>query len=95
MKAVWNKTVIAESDTTILVEGNHYFPFKSIKEKYFKKTSLTSFCGWKRMAKYYSVTVDGKTLQNCALYYEEPSDAAKKIKEMVAFWNGVEVIKSK
>jgi uncharacterized protein (DUF427 family) len=95
MKAVWNNSVIAESDATILVEGNHYFPSESIMEKYFQKTSLTSFCGWKGMAKYYSVTVDGKTLENCAWYYEEPNDAAKKIKGMIAFWNGIEVIQSK
>jgi len=92
MKAVWNNTVIAESDSTVIVEGNHYFPADSIEKKYFKKTTLTSVCGWKGMANYYSLTVDGKTLTDCAWYYAEPNDAAKKIKGMIAFWNGVEVI---
>jgi len=92
MKAVWNNTVLAKSDSTILVEGNHYFPADSIEKKYFQKTTLTSFCGWKGKANYYSVTVDGKTLKDCAWYYAEPNDAAKKIKGMIAFWNGVEVI---
>ena len=90
MKAIWNDTVIAESDDTVVVEGNHYFPIDSIKSEY-EKTSLTTFCGWKGMANYYSVTVNGKTNKECAWYYAEPNDAAKKIKGMVAFWNGVEV----
>ena len=61
MQAIWNGTVIAESEDTILVEGNHYFPFDSIKEEYYTKTELTTFCGWKGMANYYSVTVNDKT----------------------------------
>lgn len=92
MKAVWNNVMIAESDSTIIVEGNHYFPYDSIKEEYFHKTTLTSFCGWKGMANYYSITIHGKTLKDCAWYYSEPNDAAKKIKGMIAFWNGIEVI---
>lgn len=91
MKAVWHDTVLAESDNTIVVEGNHYFPPNSIKEQYFEKSDYTSFCGWKGMANYYSVKVDGKTNENCAWYYAEPNDAAKKIKGHVAFWNGVTV----
>ena len=91
MKAIWNDVVIAESDDTVVVEGNHYFPSDSIKQEYFKKTDLTTFCGWKGMANYYSVTVNGKTNKDCAWYYAEPNDAAKKIKGMVAFWNGVKV----
>ena len=61
MKAIWNKVVIAESDNTVVVEGNHYFPIDSIKKEYFEKSALTSFCGWKGVANYYSVTVNGKT----------------------------------
>jgi len=61
MKAIWNNVVIAESDTTEIVEGNHYFPFDSIKPEFFTKTELTTVCGWKGKANYYSVTVDGKT----------------------------------
>jgi uncharacterized protein (DUF427 family) len=91
MKAIWNDTVIAESDDTVIVEGNHYFPADSIKEEYFQKTDLVSFCGWKGMANYYSVTINGKTNKDCAWYYAEPNDAAKKIKRMVAFWNGVKI----
>jgi len=91
MQAIWNGTVIAESDNTVVVEGNHYFPIDSIKIEYFQKTDQTSFCGWKGMANYYSVTVDEKTNKDCAWYYVEPNDAAMKIKGMVAFWNGVEV----
>lgn len=91
MKATWNNTVIAESDETVVVEGNHYFPVDSIKKEYFKETDMTSFCGWKGKANYYSVTVNGKTNKDCAWYYSEPNDAAKKIKGMVAFWNGVQV----
>ena len=60
MKAIWNDVVIAESNDTVIVEGNHYFPINSIKSEYFKKTDLTTFCGWKGMANYYSVTVNGK-----------------------------------
>lgn len=91
MKAIWNDVVIAESDDTVMVEGNYYFPFNSIKSEYFQKTKLITFCGWKGMANYYSVIVNGKTNKDCAWYYAEPSDAAKKIKGMVAFWNGVQV----
>ncbi len=91
MKAIWNDVVIAESDDTVVVEGNHYFPIDSIKKEYFQETDMTSFCGWKGKANYYSVTVDGKTNKDCAWYYADPNDAAKKIKGMVAFWNGVKV----
>ena len=73
MQAIWNDTVIAESNDTIIVEGNHYFPVNSIKDEYFEKTDLTSFCGWKGMANYYSVIVNGKTFQ--------ASDAIKKESE--------------
>ncbi len=91
MQAIWNDVVIAESDETVIVDGNHYFPFDSIKEEYFKKAELTTVCGWKGMANYYSVDVNGKTNKDCAWYYAEPNDAASKIKGMVSFWNGVTV----
>ena len=91
MKAIWNDTVVAESDDTIIVEGNHYFPADSIKDEYFEKTDLTSFCGWKGTASYYSVTVNGKTNKNCAWYYADPNDEAKHIQGRVAFWNGVHI----
>jgi uncharacterized protein (DUF427 family) len=91
MQAVWNSVVIAESDETVIVEGNHYFPIDSIKNEYFQKTDFTSFCGWKGMANYFSVNVNGKINKDCAWYYAEPNEAATKIKGMVAFWNGVQV----
>lgn len=91
MKAIWNDAVLADSNDTIIVEGNHYFPEDSIKQEYFEKTDFTSFCGWKGMANYYSVIVNGKKNENCAWYYAEPNDAAKKIKNYVAFWNGIKV----
>ena len=91
MKAIWNEKIIAESEDIVTVEGNPYFPYDSIKEEYFKKTELTTFCGWKGMANYYSVTVNGKTNKDCAWYYAEPNEAADKIKGRIAFWNGVEI----
>ena len=91
MKAMWNNVVIAESDATEIIDGNHYFPFNSIKSKYFVKTELTTVCGWKGKANYYSVMVDGKINKDCAWYYADPNDAASKIKGMVAFWNGINI----
>jgi len=91
MQAIWNDIVIAESDDTIVVEGNEYFDPKDVKMEYFKKTELTTMCGWKGKANYYSVTVNGKTNKDCAWYYAEPNDAAEKIKGRIAFWNGIEV----
>ncbi len=91
MKAMWNNEIIAESDHTEIVEGNHYFPFDSIKSEYFTKTELTTVCGWKGKANYYSVTVNGKINKDCAWYYAEPNSAASKIKGMVAFWNGINI----
>ena len=92
MKAVWNDTVIAESDDTVVVEGNHYFPSSSIKNEYFHKTETSTSCPWKGVASYYSVTVNGKTNTDCAWYYPVPCKEAEKIKDRVAFWNGVQVI---
>ena len=92
MKAIWNNTVIAESDDTVVVEGNHYFPPDSIKSEYFHKTETNTSCPWKGMASYYSVTVNGKTNADCAWYYPIPSKEAEKLKDRVAFWNGVQVI---
>ena len=92
MKAIWNDTVIAESDHTVVVEGNHYFPNNSIKNEFFKKTNTNTSCPWKGMASYYSVSVNGKTNIDCAWYYPAPSKESEKIKGMIAFWNGVQVI---
>ena len=92
MKADWNDTDIAESDDTVVVEGNHYFPSDSIKSEFFSKTETNTSCPWKGMASYYSVTVNGKTNTDCAWYYPLPSKEAEKLKDRVAFWNGVQVI---
>ena len=77
MKAVWNDMVIAESDDTVVVEGNHYFPSNSIKNEYFHKTETSTSCPWKGVASYYSVTVNGKTNTDCAWYYPVPSKEAE------------------
>ena len=92
MRAIWNNVVIAQSDDTIVVEGNHYFPLDSIRGKYFTKTEFTTVCGWKGTANYYSVLIDGKTNRDCAWYYAKPNDAAMKIKGMISFWNGIKVV---
>ena len=91
MKAVFNNVIIAESDDTIVVEGNHYFPPQSLKMEYFVTSEHQSTCPWKGLASYYSVNVDGKTDANAAWYYKSPSTAAKEIKDHVAFWKGVKV----
>ena len=92
MKAVFNDQVIAESDNTEVVEGNHYFPPQSINREYFKESSQHSTCPWKGEASYYSVEVDGETAKDAAWYYPEPKDAAANIKDHVAFYkNKVEV----
>ena len=91
MKAVWNNVVIAKSDDTVIVEGNHYFPYDSVKKEYLQESDFSTMCGWKGMANYYTVTVDGKANKDSAWYYAEPNDAAKKIKGRIAFWNGIEI----
>ena len=91
MKAIWNDAVIAESDQTVVVEGNHYFPPESINKQYFQTSSHTSVCPWKGTASYYNVDVDGKVNENAAWYYPEPKPAADNIRGYVAFWHGVTV----
>ena len=90
-KATWNGTVIAESADTIVVEGNHYFPPTAIKKEFFVPTSTHTTCGWKGVASYYSVVVNGDTNKDAAWYYPEPMTAAKNITGYVAFWKGVKV----
>jgi uncharacterized protein (DUF427 family) len=91
MKAIWNDIIIAESEETIQIDGNHYFPPDSIKKEYFHESNNTSRCIWKGKANYLSVTVNGKTNQDCAWFYPKPSFLAKKITGHIAFWNGVKV----
>lgn len=93
MKAIWNGTVIAESDDTVVIEGNHYFPADTIKKEYFKPTETHTVCPWKGTASYYSINVNGDVNKDAAWYYLETSDLAKAIKGHVAFWKGVEVTK--
>lgn len=90
-KAIWNGKVIAESDQTIQIEGNHYFPPSSIKKEYFQTSELHSNCPWKGVASYYDIEVDGKVNKDAAWYYPEASELAKSIKGYVAFWKGVTV----
>jgi uncharacterized protein (DUF427 family) len=92
MRAIWNDTVIAESDDTVLVEGNHYFPVSALRRELLSDTPTTSFCPWKGTASYYTVTVGDRENKDAAWYYPEPKDAAKEIKDRVAFWKGVTVV---
>ena len=92
MQALWNATVIAESDDTVVVEGNHYFPPASIRTEYFKPSATTSVCPWKGTASYYTLDVDGQQNPDAAWYYPETKPAADEIKGRVAFWKGVQVI---
>ena len=91
MKASWENTVIAESDETIVVEGNHYFPPQSIKTEYFKTSATHTTCPWKGVASYSTLCVGDKSNPDAAWFYPEPKDAAKAIKNHVAFWRGVKV----
>lgn len=90
-KAIWNGVVLAESDHTERVEGNHYFPPDAINWDLVQKSETHSTCFWKGQANYYNVEVDGKVNKDAAWYYPEPSEAAAKIKDHVAFWRGVKV----
>ncbi len=91
MKAQWNGQVIAESDDTVVVERNHYFPPDSVRKEYFQDSALETVCPWKGTARYYNVVVDGQTNENAAWYYPETHAAANNIRGYFAFWNGVEV----
>ncbi|QEM13021.1 MULTISPECIES: DUF427 domain-containing protein [Mucilaginibacter] len=91
MKAIWNNQVIAESNDTIVVENNHYFPKESVKAEYLKETDIHTTCPWKGKASYYTLDVDGKENQDAAWYYPEPKEAAKNITNYVAFWKGVKI----
>jgi uncharacterized protein (DUF427 family) len=91
MRAVWNDTVIAESQDTVIVEGNHYFPPDSIQAEYFKPSATTSVCPWKGTASYYTLEVDGQQNPDAAWYYPDAKPAADEIKDRIAFWKGVQV----
>ncbi len=91
MRALWKGVVIADSDDTVEVEGNHYFPPGSVNMDYLQPSDTRTACPWKGEASYYSVLIDGDTSTDAAWYYPEPKDAAQHIKGYVAFWRGVEV----
>lgn len=93
MKAIWNNQVIAESDNTVVIENNHYFPPESINKDFFKPSITHTNCAWKGEASYYTLEVNGKENKDAAWYYPEVSQLAKSIEGYVAFWRGVEVTK--
>ena len=91
MKAIWNDTVLAESNDTIVIEGNHYFPAESINCEYFGDSATTTACPWKGTASYYNIVAGDATNKDAAWFYAAPKDAAKEIQNRVAFWKGVQV----
>lgn len=91
MKAKWNNQVIAESDETIIVENNHYFPADSVSKDFLKSSATHSACPWKGVASYYTLDVNGKENTDAAWYYPTPKAAAENIKNYIAFWKGVEI----
>jgi uncharacterized protein (DUF427 family) len=91
MKAIWNDQVIAESNATVVVENNHYFPKESVNTAFLKDSGTHSTCPWKGLASYYTLDVNGKQNNDAAWYYPEPKDAAANIKDHIAFWKGVQI----
>jgi uncharacterized protein (DUF427 family) len=91
MKAIWNGTVLAESDNTVVVEGNHYFPADAINKEFFQDSNTHTTCPWKGEASYYDVVVNGEVNKDAAWYYPQTKEAADNIKNYVAFWKGVKV----
>jgi len=89
MKAIWNNTVIAESDDTVLVEGNYYFPESSLKREFTTFSNHKTSCAWKGQASYYSLIVNGDMLADAVWYYPDPKPEAEIVRGRVAFWNGV------
>ena len=93
MKAIWNGEIIAESDKTIIVEGNHYFPEDAVKTEYLKPSETHTLCPWKGLASYYTVDVKGSENKDAAWFYPDTKPAAKQIENFIAFWKGVEITK--
>ncbi|UXP33481.1 DUF427 domain-containing protein [Reichenbachiella agarivorans] len=92
MKAIWNDTILAESNETIVIENNHYFPADSIHKEYFEESNTHTTCPWKGVASYYTLEVNGESNKDAAWYYPSISDLAKPIEGYVAFWKGVKVV---
>lgn len=92
MRAIWKSEVIAESESTIVVEGNHYFPPESVNREYLKSSQTTTVCPWKSTAHYYSILVGGEENRDAAWCYPDPKEAAAEIKDHIAFWRGIDVL---
>lgn len=92
MKAIWKDTVIAQSDETVIVEGNHYFPIESVRTDFLTDSDTKSVCPWKGTANYYNIDVDGEINPDAAWHYPDPKDAASEIRGRIAFWKGVQII---
>lgn len=90
-KAIWNDTVIASSDRTVVVEGNHYFPMDDVDQQYLRTSATHTVCAWKGTASYFDVVVNGETNSDAAWTYPEPKPEAEQVTDRVAFWNGVRV----
>lgn len=91
MKAIWKGAVLAQSDKTVVIEGNHYFPSDAINKEYFHQSATHTTCPWKGQASYYDVVVGGEVNKDAAWFYPAPKDAAMEIQDHVAFWRGVKV----
>ena len=91
MKATWNNATLADSNETVVVEGNHYFPPESVNQEFLQPSSTHTICPWKGEASYYDVVVSGETNKDAAWYYPDPKAAATEIKDRIAFWRGVKV----
>ena len=91
-KAKWQGALLADSDDTIVIEGNHYFPPDSLDRQYFQNSSTHTFCSWKGEASYYTIRVSDQLNKDAAWFYPDTKEAAKEIKDYVAFWKGVEII---
>lgn len=92
MKAIWKSVILAESDSTIEIEGNAYFPPDSVNQTFLQPSDTTSVCPWKGLAHYYDIVVEGEVNKDAAWYYPEPKSEAQQIKNYIAFWKGVHVI---
>jgi uncharacterized protein (DUF427 family) len=91
VRAIWNGKMIAESDRTVVIEGNHYFPRDSVKREFLRESDTHTTCAWKGVASYYDVVVNGEVNKDAAWYYPEPRPLAEGIKDRIAFWKGVKV----
>ena len=92
MKAIWNNQVLAESNETVVVDSNHYFPSSSIKKEFFRESDAKTYCHWKGEASYYDIVVDNEVNKEAAWYYPQTKEKAEHIRGMVAFWHGVQVV---